>query len=51
MEPLSPFISSVNPFPSIELQLEPFSFVMRLNCMNAPAACYHFSIFIGSFLY
>ena len=24
---------------------------MRLNRMNAPAACYHFSIFIGSFLY
>ena len=24
---------------------------MRLNRMNAPAACCHFSIFIGSFLY
>ena len=24
---------------------------MRLNRLNAPAACYRFSIFIGSFLY
>ena len=24
---------------------------MRLNRMNAPAACYHFTILIGSFLY
>ena len=38
--------------------IEPFSFVMRLNRMNTPAACCllpaaccHFSIFIGSFLY
>ena len=31
--------------------MEPFSFVIRLNRMNVPAACSHFSVFVGSFLY
>ena len=37
----------------VDLQIELFSFVMRLimNCINALAACCHFSIFLGSFLY
>ena len=45
MEPPSLLISWV------DLQIEPFSFVMRLNRMNAPAARCHFSILIGSSLY
>ena len=40
----------LNSFPSKFIN-KPFSFVMRLNRMNALAACCHFSIFIGSFLY
>ena len=39
MEPLSPLISLVNPSPSIDLSRESFSFVIRLNRMNAFAAC------------
>ena len=39
MEPLSPLISLVNPSPSIDLKIESFSFVIRLNRMNAFAAC------------
>ena len=50
MELPSPLISWVNPFPSRVINRTIF-FVMRLNRMNAPAACCHFSIFIGSFLY
>ena len=52
MEPASPIQAlGVNPFPSRFINRTIFSFVMRLNRMNAPAVCCHFSIFIGSFLY
>ena len=40
----------LNSFPSKFIN-KPFSFVTRLNRMNALAAYCHFSIFIGSFLY
>ena len=50
MEPPSLLISGVNPFPSRFINRTIF-FVMRFNRMNALAACCHFSIFIGSFLY
>ena len=44
MELPSPLISWVNPFRS-RLINRTISFVMRLNRMNAPAACYNFSLF------
>ena len=51
MEPPSLLISWVNPFPGRFINRTIFSFVMRLNRMNALTACCHFSISIGSFLY